>query len=155
MDASEEVLDLKKRLAAAEEELSILRASKVSPPLAAPVQQLEDIRQKIANLDSSERWKTFIMKDNGVFDNITYLLEIDHWFLIEYLSEEFPDWNYKGVFGDMGTELWNTFKFRVIKKLLDPQDFDETYDFFDTAGGCDEVAQDAALEIIQEILRES
>ena len=44
------------------------------------------------------------------------------------------------------------FQFLAIKKILEGRDYQEL-DFADTANGCDEVAQEAAIEVIEDKIK--
>jgi hypothetical protein len=110
----------------------------------------KDIQSYMAGLSENPEWKQYIF-ESGVINNIIQLLEDSYHPFVDCIKEEFKK-DAKIFIGTLGSAKWNSFMFNVIKTLLTPDDFDEDYDFFDTAGGCDEVAWDAGWEIIQNMM---
>jgi hypothetical protein len=111
-----------------------------------------DLKEMVAELDPDLKWKAFVLKTD-VVDNIVNILEECYEPYLDFILESHADANLEKAYSIIGkkhSKQWEEFQFCVIKKLLDPKDYDEEYDFEDTAGGCDEVAWDAGCEVITE-----
>jgi hypothetical protein len=101
---------------------------------------------RVAELDESAQWKNFV-RNSGVVDNIQSILNECYASYINYIVEELSA-DAQKILGTFKSKEWFEFQFCVIQKLLDPKNFDEEEDFGDTAGGCDEVAWDAGIDVI-------
>ena len=71
---------------------------------------------------------------------------------MEYIETDFPGKDPKSILGKFQSKLWTEFQIKVIKNLINPKEFDENYDFEDTASGCDEIAWDAGSEVVKELV---
>ena len=98
-------------------------------------------------------WKRII--DEGLVDNVQHILEEcrDYFLYDDGHETEFRE-AAKRVMGAPNSKEWATFTLDVIKHLKKQGSFgdgveDEMNNFEDTAGGCDEVTQDAAISIIE------
>lgn len=115
----------------------------------------EHMRKRVAEFDSDPKWKAFIADTergwNGVVEDIMGLLDESYSFLLEFIEEEYPGRQGVSIVGKKGSKEWFEFQFLAIAKILKPKEGDyEQYDFADTANGCDETAQEAALKVIEE-----
>lgn len=70
-------------------------------------------------------------------------------------KEDYPEKEPFSILGNKSSKQWFEFQFCAIKKLLDPQDTYEEYNYGDTASGCDEVAWDAGWDVVKEKIAES
>jgi hypothetical protein len=145
MDFTKEVEELRKRLEGLEQKISDSQNS-IS---------IADMRARVAEMDPDPKWKAFVLQPYGVVDNIVGLLDDSHEFFLEAVTEDAEDMvlarkQALSILGKTRTKLWFEFQLSVIKKLLDPKDYDEEYNFEDTAGGCDEVAWDAGYDLLKE-----
>lgn len=114
---------------------------------------MEEIRQQIADVDKDPKWKSFVTTPYGVVDNIVTILDDCYYSFVEMIEEKHPEKNAVLILGSYMSKKWRQFEISVIKKLLDPKNYDEAYDFEDTASGCDELAWDAASDLIDEIIQ--
>jgi hypothetical protein len=121
-------------------------------PKPKPVILKPSLEERVSKLSNKKNWKKFI-SESGVTHNIEMILDESYTPYVDYIRDDFPGKKPSEVIGEFGSDEWDEFKFKTIQKLLDPNDFDEEYDFEDTAGGCDEVAWDAGCEVIQAILK--
>jgi hypothetical protein len=97
-------------------------------------------------------WKKLVT-ERDLVENVERLLEGCREYLLED-GDMGPDFltTAKMVMGQLGSKDWDDFTLEVIRVLLLKDAFgDETYldNFEDTAGGCDEVTQDAAIAVIE------
>ena len=105
---------------------------------------------KMADKDTAEYqngWKEVI--EQGLVRNVECILEECY----SHLCEESP--TAREQMGEIGSETWELFLLKVIQKLKDQGSFgrDDEYgldDFEDTAGGCDEITWDAALDVLRD-----
>jgi hypothetical protein len=107
-----------------------------------------NLEAEVLSMSDTKEWKDFV--NTGVVENITSILDECYDSYIECIPEEFPNVKPKDLIGKFGSNKWLSFQLKTIKKLLDPPNMDE--DFEDTAGGCDEVAWDAGLDVIREMV---
>jgi hypothetical protein len=98
-------------------------------------------------------WKRII--EEGLVGNVQRILEEcrDYFLYEEGHEKEFRE-AAKKVMGAPNSKEWATFTLDVIKHLKRQGSFgdgveDEMDNFEDTAGGCDEVTQDAAIAVIE------
>jgi hypothetical protein len=138
---------LRKQLAEIDAKIAELK------PKPEPVIPKPSLLEKVVSLSNNKKWKKFVGNEYGVVRNIESILEECYEFYVETIENEFPDKNPWDVIGLVDSDKWVDFKFKTIKKLLDPENFDEEYDFEDTANGCDEVASDAGHEVLMELLK--
>ena len=133
--------------------------------LSAPVEQLlteEDMNNWVIALETRRAYKTSWKKavGYGLVRNVQKILEECH----DYLRN--PDGGDEGgidldlaekarrLTGKLGSLQWQLFTLQVIEHLKKQGSFhnEDTCDFDtfeDTAGGCDEVTQDAAFYVIE------
>lgn len=96
-------------------------------------------------------WKKVV--EEGLIDNVSSILEECYAYFIssDEMDAEFIA-KAKNMMGTIGSLKWKNFTLEVIKYLHSRGSFycDGQFDSFeDTAGGCDEVTQDAAIELIE------
>jgi hypothetical protein len=96
-------------------------------------------------------WKKVV--DEGLINNVSNILEECHDY---FLSTDENDAEFivkaKNMMGKIGSLKWQNFTLEVIKYLYKSGSFynDGEFDNFeDTAGGCDEITQDAAMDLIE------
>jgi len=96
-------------------------------------------------------WKKVV--DEGLINNVSSILEDCHDY---FLSTDENDAEFivkaKNMMGKIGSLKWQNFTLEVIKYLYKSGSFynDGEFDNFeDTAGGCDEITQDAAMDLIE------
>jgi len=143
---------LRNQLAQIEGEIQKMEA--VKPTTDTPDQPLtiEEMRNTVAKRSKSTKWTKFVKTPYGVVDNIITILDECYWPYKDYLKTTYPDKNYVSIIGpNTHSKAWQMFQLKVINDLLDPKDFNTDYDYEDTAGGCDEVAWDAGLEVIKKL----
>ena len=97
-------------------------------------------------------WKKVV--DEGLFDNVSNILEECYAYFISSgeMEDEFIA-KAKNMMGKIGSLKWQNFTLEVIKYLHKRGSFycDGEFDNFeDTAGGCDEITQDAVMDLIEE-----
>ncbi len=134
---------LRKQLADVEQKIQSFHDEKVM--------SLNEIESIIADMDKSKKWKKYI--DGGVVGNIISILDECYNCYVEFIETDFPDKDPKLILGKFQSKLWTEFKIKVIKNLISPKEFDESYDFEDTATGCDEIAWNAGSDVLKELLR--
>jgi hypothetical protein len=134
--------ELRKELAEVEAKITELTSN---PPLDMPT---IDLKAEVLAMSDNKEWKDFIIKQDVIY-NITNILDECYDAYKDCMREDFPNLKPKDLIGKLGSNKWLNFQLKTIKKLLDPPNMNE--DFQDTAGGCDEVAWDAGLEVIQEL----
>jgi len=108
---------------------------------------VQEMKRCIAEKDSDAKWKDFVLKPFGVIDNIISILDdcYDSLFdMVKEYSEKDPNL----VLGTLNSTTWKNFQLCVLTKLLDPKKYDESYDFEDTASGCDEIVWSVAYDIL-------
>ena len=144
------VLDLKTKLAEAEKELAQME-------LARPDRPFLDTEMEVMVIALETRtaykwhWKK-VIKD-GLLKNVTNILEECYYYLID-ADSGLDILAVKAQTGEIGSRQWQLFVLKVIQYLRSQGslhneqkwDFDT---FEDTAGGCDEVTQDAAIYLIE------
>jgi hypothetical protein len=108
-----------------------------------------DLHQEVLNLRSDKEWKKFIGEPYNVVLNITYILDECYDPYVDFIKEHTPETDPTSLIGEFGSVTWRKFQLKIIEKLLVESDLDN--DFSDTAGGCDEVAWDAGLDVIREL----
>ena len=113
-----------------------------------PKPTIDDMRQTVASWYECKKWKKFVSKEYGVVDNIVDILDDCYEPFVDSIEEEFPDKDPKSIIGKFKSAEWREFQLKVITKLINPSKMD---DFEDTANGCDEIAWDAGLEVINEV----
>ena len=133
---------LRKQLEETEKKIQLLKETE---PLSR-----KEIRLRISDMDTNIKWKNFVLKSYGVVDNILDILDDCFESFQEHIEEEYPNKNVFLIIGKQRSKTWQEFQIKVIKKLLDPSNYDDQYDFEDTANGCDEVAWDAAITVIKD-----
>ena len=95
-----------------------------------------------------------MQKYSGVVENVFGILEDCYWPLRTKSSNP-EGWKAARELGGRQTLKWQSFKLRVIQYLQNEGSFgspDEEggfNDFEDTAGGCDEIAWDAACHLLK------
>jgi hypothetical protein len=147
---------LRKQLAEIEEKI---RTFDDKPPVSIEkvptkiVMSIEEMRDKIAEMDPDPKWKAFVETPYGVVDNIVSILDDCYYPFVDSIQEMNCDKKAVSIIGKPKSKEWQEFQLRVIRKLLDPKDYDEDYDFEDTANGCDEVAWDEGVAVIEEIVK--
>jgi hypothetical protein len=145
------VLDLKAKLEESEKKLAEMELARPDRPfteaeMEAMVIALENRRAFMIE------WKKAI-KD-GLLENVTNILEECY----DYLADTDSGLDLAAVkaeTGEMGSRQWQLFVLKVIQYLRSQgcfhiEEFPYGFDTFeDTAGGCDEVTQDAAIYLIE------
>jgi hypothetical protein len=152
---------LRKQLAEVEEKMRALNQPAapvaVAPAAAAPVCEtmtIEEMRAEIAKMATAKKWKSFVNKPYGVVDNVIDILDTCYDPFVDSIVEGYPGKKPQAIIGRRDSAEWQKFQLRVIKRLLHPSDFDADEDFSDTANGCDEIAWDAGVEVIAEVIAE-
>jgi hypothetical protein len=142
---------LRNQLAQIEGEIQKMEALK--PTTDEPDQPLtiEIMRNTVAKRSKSTKWTNFVKAAYGVVDNIITILDECYSPYKDYIKTTYPGKDYVSIIGPRHSKAWQMFQLKVIEELLDPNDFDTDYDYEDTAGGCDEVAWDAGLEVIKKL----
>lgn len=97
-------------------------------------------------------WKKVV--EEGLIDNVSSILEECYAYFIssDEMDAEFIA-KAKNMMGTIGSLKWKNFTLEVIKYLHSRGSFycDGQFDSFeDTAGGCDEITQEAAMNLIAE-----
>jgi len=143
---------LRKQLAEIDEQIEKLNTSEQPKTLT-----MTEIKETVAKFNKSKKWKSFVLADYGVVDNIVELLNDCYYPFLDIIKTKYVKTaNIK--IGKRGSIEWQTFMIRVIKKVLEPETFttQEDYDdFSDTANGCDEVVWDTGVSVIDEMVYES
>ena len=137
---------LRKQLLDVQAEIALLTENKV-----VKTTSVFDIQAEVEKMSKSVSWKKYM--DTGVVDNIVRILDESYDPYVECIRTEYPDKKPSSIIGKYGSDEWAKFQLLTIKRLINPKDFDPEYDFEDTACGCDEVAWDAGLEVIQELVQ--
>ena len=119
------------------------------------------LRQEVIKMAANENkayksaWRKLVMqKYSGVVENVFVILEDCYWPLRTKSSNP-EGWKAARELGGRQTLKWQSFKLRVIQYLQNEGSFgspDEEggfNDFEDTAGGCDEIAWDAACHLLK------
>jgi hypothetical protein len=117
---------------------------------AAGVNELteDEFRDRIIELSKEKTWKEFVTKSD-VLDNVANLLA--EGYSHDCLLLEDDERSVHSVVGRIGSRKWQEFVISVITLLYKENSFKRGGhwdDYGDTAGGCDEVAMDAAHKII-------
>lgn len=118
------------------------------------------IRQEVISLAEEKSkafkagWKKLVMQRDMV-ENVFGILEECYSSLRTKSSNE-GGWKAARELGGRDTAKWQEFKLRVIRHLFEkgsfgsPEEEGGFHDFEDTAGGCDEIAWDAACDLLAE-----
>ena len=118
------------------------------------------IRQEVIGLASEKSkafkagWRKLVMQEDMV-ENVFGILEECYTSLRTKSSNE-GGWKAARELGGRDTAKWQEFKLRVIRHLFEkgsfgsPEEEGGFHDFEDTAGGCDEIAWDAACDLLAE-----
>ena len=133
-------------------------------PVATEEEKLltqNQLRQEVIKIAANENkayksaWRKLVMqKYSGVVENVFGILEDCYWPLRTKSSNP-EGWKAARELGGRQTLKWQSFKLRVIQYLQNEGSFgspDEEggfNDFEDTAGGCDEIAWDAACHLLK------
>jgi hypothetical protein len=101
--------------------------------------------------DYKRGWKKVV--NEGLFENVSIILEdcYEYFTLPGEMNDEFIA-KAKNMMGTINSFKWKNFTLEVIKYLHKKGSFynDGEFDNFeDTAGGCDEITQDAAMHLIE------
>ena len=136
------------KLAVAKVKLRDLEEGKLTKP---------QFRENVLNLAKNQSaafkkgWKKII--DDGMIENVCGIL---HECYESYLDPNNTTVNARDQMGSKDSLKFQKFMFKVIERLFTEGSFgsdkDEFgfHDFEDTAGGCDEIAWDAGLAVLQE-----
>jgi len=120
--------------------------------------EIIDIRTEVAKMSNTKKWKTFINQDYGIVDNLTDIVYDVYDYMRDHILETYSRDIADSIIGKPGTQQWNRFIVQLFRRMVKNGSFirdDGSYDDFgDTAGGCDEVVQDACFEVINENLKE-
>jgi hypothetical protein len=108
---------------------------------------VQEMKRLVAEKDTDPKWKDFVLKPFGVIDNIISILDDTYDSLFD-MVKEYSEKDPNLVLGHLNSTTWKNFQLCVINTLLDPKKYDESYDFEDTASGCDEVVWSAAYDIL-------
>jgi len=145
------VLDLKAKLEEAEKKLAEMELARPDRPFTEAEMEAMVIALETRKAYKIE-WKKAI-KD-GLLKNVTNILEECY----DYLADTDSGLDLAAVkaeTGEMGSRQWQLFVLKVIQYLRSQgsfhiEEFPYGFDTFeDTAGGCDEVTQDAAIYLIE------
>ena len=133
-------------------------------PVATEEEKLltqNQLRQEVIKIAANENkayksaWRKLVMqKYSGVVENVFGILE-DCYPSLRTKSSNPEGWKAARELGGRQTLKWQSFKLRVIQYLQNEGSFgspDEEggfNDFEDTAGGCDEIAWDAACHLLE------
>jgi hypothetical protein len=141
---------LTEKLDVAKEKLRDLEEGKVTKP-----QFKENVLHLAKNKSAAFKkgWKKII--DEGMIENVCGIL---HECYDSFLDpNNTNDANVKERLGSLDSLKFQQFMFKVIERLFDEGSFgsdkDEYgfHDFEDTAGGCDEIAWDAGLAVLEKL----
>jgi hypothetical protein len=138
---------LRKQLADVEAEIALLTKNEVVK--VEKVEKVFDIQAEVEKMSKTVKWKKYM--NTGVVDNIVSILDECYSFYVDTIKTDYPHKKPSSIVGAYMSPEWTKFKFLTIKKLINPKDFDEEYDYGDTANGCDEVACDAGFELLKEL----
>ena len=143
MENTQAVAALRKELAEIEARIAFLEK-----PVSNTMTE-KDFRQRVVDMYDTKEWKEFVSKPYGVVSNIVDILDECYVPFVDCIKEDFPDKDYKSIIGKSNSLKWQEFMLAVIKDLINPSNMDDEFD--DTANGCDEVAWDAGLAVIQKL----
>ena len=145
------VLDYKTKLADAEKKLAEMELARPDRPFFES--EMEGMAIALERRRAYEiEWKKAI-KD-GLLNNVTNILEECYYYFID-ADSGLDIGTVKAQTGELGTRKWQLFILKVIQYLRSQgsfhiEEFPHGFDTFeDTAGGCDEVTQDAAVYLIE------
>ena len=142
---------------------SLISGLASAEPAAAEEKLLtpNQLRQEVIKMAASNNkafkagWRKLIMKQySGMVENVFGILE-DCYSSLRTKDRNPEGWNAARELGGRDTLKWQSFKLRVISYLYEEGSFgspDDEYgfqDFEDTAGGCDEVAWNAACYLLE------
>ena len=116
-----------------------------------PKPTINDMRQTVASWYECKKWKKFVSQEYGVVDNIVNILDDSYDHYVDSIEQDFPKKDPKSIIGKFMSAEWREFQLKVIAELINPSKMGD--DFEDTANGCDEVAWDAGLEVIQTLTK--
>jgi len=138
------------------------KIAELSPAPAAAEEQLLNLSAvhalvaKMASDDSKKDkadWNKLIKR--GVIENVQGIL-MDCYSSLRAKDSNPDGWKAARELGGRDTVKWQQFGLRVIQKLYEQRAFgvgssenDGLDDFEDTAGGCDEITWDAAVELLE------
>ena len=126
----------------------------------APEEKLlteNQLRQEVIKM-ATEKSKTFkagwrkLVMQKGMVENVFGILE-EAYSSLRTKSSNPEGWKAARELGGRDTLKWQRFKLRVIQHLYAEGSFGDEqgfHDFEDTAGGCDEVAWDAACYLLKQ-----
>jgi hypothetical protein len=143
---------LRNQLAQIEAEIQKMEAVPPPPNVKEQPLTIEEMRNTVAKRSKSTKWTKFVKTTYGVVDNIITILDECYSPYKDYIKTTYPGKDYVSIIGPRHSKAWQMFQLKVMDELLDPNDFDTDYDYEDTAGGCDEVAWDAGLEVIKNMV---
>jgi len=124
-------LTLKKQLADIQAKIAKLK----------PKPTIDEMRTTVANWYESNNWKKFVTEEYGVVDNIVEILDECYDPFVESFENPIP------IIGKFKSAEWREFQLKVIARLINPYKMGDN--FGDTANGCDEIAWDAGIEVIE------
>jgi hypothetical protein len=145
------VLDLKAKLEESEKKLAEMEFARPDRPFTEAEMEAMVIALETRKAYKIE-WKKAIKDD--LLKNVTNILEECY----DYLADTDSGLDLAAVkaeTGEMGSRQWQLFVLKVIQYLRSQgsfhiEEFPYGFDTFeDTAGGCDEVTQDAAIYLIE------
>ena len=108
-----------------------------------------DIYAEVAALDKNPKWKKRAMDKFSFVRNISDMLDEGYSYMFEGQKDKKKD--IREILGAQGSNKWLAFQVSVIKYLKDQGSIEDD-DFDDTAGGCDEVVQDASFDVLNKML---
>jgi hypothetical protein len=118
------------------------------------------IRQEVISLASEKSkafkagWRKLVMQD-GVVENVFGILE-ECYDSLRAKDRNEGGWKAARELGGRDTAKWQEFKLNVVRRLYEkgsfgsPEEEGGFHDFEDTASGCDEIAWDAACDLLAE-----
>ena len=145
------VLDYKTKLADAEKKLVEMELARPDRPFFESEMEAMALAFEIRPRYKSN-WKKAV--SNGLVQNVQKILDDCYYYFID-ADSGLDLATVKEQTGELGTRKWQLFALKVIQYLKKEGSFirDErkwNFDTFeDTAGGCDEVTQDAAVYLIE------
>lgn len=109
-----------------------------------------DIVESLLKRNHSKEWKDYVT--GGVVENIFLILDDCYEPYQDILLKDYP--SKKHILGQSRySPEWEHFLKLTINSLLDPKNFSEDDDYFDTAGGCDEIAWDEGLKVLETLAK--
>lgn len=131
-------------------------AAEVEEKLLTPNQLRQEVIKMAATKDKAFKagWRKLVTNRHMV-ENVFGILE-ECYPSLRTKSSNPEGWNAARELGGRQTLKWQSFKLRVIEHLYEkgsfgsPDEEEGFQDFEDTAGGCDEVAWDAACHLLEQ-----